>query len=707
MKRLFWSFLVLTSIIFSKNDDIPDFYINLYDSIPNNQDICTINTSKGNFSFNLSDPNDFKNLSLINSLELSEQLIVAAIITEFICCQTYHMTGKQKEKLLSSDHQDVVRQLLKLDHVSDQHIWKLWEEYKQNHRWGFAYKSKYEQKLKDGLFKRKKEQDKKIAEANRKEKENKKKLELERIEKEKEHKRVQEQQRHGLVKKYNSNILVSNSEYVSSYQRDRQKALEQTIVDGGKKYVKTYEVDAPTQALMQMQGIDYQQFKNLSGTIFSHQIFQECAQHYKKAAKVIFEYGLKNSTLVPHILEFTKAAFIGTQYEQFAVAVQLSDIAEILADISVGASKGIISYACNMIDLVRDPKQIIIAAKHLTCSLIRVTQTLGGALVKYDQEGTLGVTSLQACQQAFGDDMALFNQMSDVSKQNFVEWHQKASTQDKAQAVSGIVADCLITPFVVGKAMKVCGGILYQAKEAVSLARAVELAEELGLGFVEVEELLLATESGIPKLPVSAVEVESALTSLMENEVSIAKNSGWFSDVNSVKTFVENIQNIRLKNGFYKNNLLQKESIKYFEQYVYKQELLEFCKGIEKEYGIIIVEDAGKKIEMLCNPQHIMLPDLDFKTSTRLQRTNGIIGGGHVDISIQALQKNGFIKVVSQEELFGGCKALEIEHLFGDGILKKTIWPSDWTAQQIMEAIKEAWHNQFLYIKRFFKEVLF
>ena len=148
------------TIVFSKDDNISEFHINLYDDFSNNSDICTIKTSQGNFSFKISEANNFRNSSLVNSLELREQLIVQAIITEFICRQTYHMPGKQKENLLSSDHQDIVRQLLKLDHVSDQHIWKLWEEYKQNYQWGFARKSKYEKELKDGLAQRKKDRDK-------------------------------------------------------------------------------------------------------------------------------------------------------------------------------------------------------------------------------------------------------------------------------------------------------------------------------------------------------------------------------------------------------------------------------------------------------------------------------------------------------------------------------------------------------------------
>jgi hypothetical protein len=300
---------------------------------------------------------------------------------------------------------------------------------------------------------------------------------------------------------------------------------------------------------------------------------------------------------------------------------------------------------------------------------------------------------LQACKQSFGDDMILFNQMCDVSREHFHEWYQKSNLQDKAQVVSEIITDGLVTPFVLGKGMKACGGILVKAKESVNFARAVELAEELGLGFQEAEELLLATEVGVQKLPATAVELETAMTSMMESEISIAKNSGWFSDVYSVQSFVENIQNIRLQSAFYKNKLLQNETKKYFGQYVYKNDLLEFCKDIERTHSSMMVQYLGEEIEMLCKPKHIVLPELDFKTLTKLQSTEAFISGGHTELGMQKLQENNFIKIILKEDLFGGCKGLEIEHVFGKRVLDKSIWPVNWTARQIMNSIKEAWHN--------------
>lgn len=508
-------FTILSNFVSAKKDDIPEYQIHLYDNLSNNSDICTINTSKGNFSFKVSDSNDFKNSLLINSLDLQEQLVVKAIIKECICRTIYQMTGKEKEKFLSSDYQDIIRLLLRLEGVSDQNIWKLWEEYKQRHTFRFGSNKKYEEELRTGLTKRKKERDKQALEKKRKEQANNKKIAADEL-----------QRKQAFLRKYNQNILDASphsgldpeSSFISSCHQQRQQALEQTISDGGKHYVKNHAVDIQTQAFMQIEGIDNHQFKALSGTVFSHQLFQECADHYQKVAKIFFKYGLKNSTLIPHIINCTQAAFEGTKYEQFSLAIQLSDIAEILADFSVGVWKGVIEKACNFIDLFRHPKQLVVAAEHLAASLIRITQTLGGALAVYDQEGVVGVTSLHACQQSFGDDVLLFNQMSDLSRGQFSEWYQKSSLQDKGQVISGMVIDFTVTPFILGKAMKACGVILVEAKNALKFERAIELAEELGVGFQEAEELLVATEAGMQKLPASAVEIEIAMTSFMESE---------------------------------------------------------------------------------------------------------------------------------------------------------------------------------------------
>ena len=82
MKRLFFVFLFLDSIICSKNqNDVYQAQIDVSSIFSNNNsDNCTINTSQGSISIKASTINEFKNSSLINSLKYEEKLIIEAII---------------------------------------------------------------------------------------------------------------------------------------------------------------------------------------------------------------------------------------------------------------------------------------------------------------------------------------------------------------------------------------------------------------------------------------------------------------------------------------------------------------------------------------------------------------------------------------------------------------------------------------------------
>ena len=124
-------FIFSSNFVCAKKDDTFRAQFSLYDNFSIHSDICTIKTSQGTISIKISTVDDIKNSSLINSFKYEEKLIIEAIIQEVICRQTYQMTGKEKERLLSFDYQDIVFQLLRLNYLSDQQILSLWEEYKQ------------------------------------------------------------------------------------------------------------------------------------------------------------------------------------------------------------------------------------------------------------------------------------------------------------------------------------------------------------------------------------------------------------------------------------------------------------------------------------------------------------------------------------------------------------------------------------------------
>ena len=201
------------------------------------------------------------------------------------------------------------------------------------------------------------------------------------------------------------------SNYISPYQQQRESALQQTIDQNCEQVIQSHEFDAQTMGMLQAEGIDHYQFHDLAGTVFQHQLFKEVAQHYKNVATIIFEYSIKNSCIVPDILEFAQATFDATKMEQLGLAVQLSDIAGLLAETSLSICKGQIESLCGLTEALYHPKR---TAKQLGQALVPILRTLGGAMVEYDHEGSGCVTSMQAAQQVFGNDLQSFNQMCDL-----------------------------------------------------------------------------------------------------------------------------------------------------------------------------------------------------------------------------------------------------------------------------------------------------
>ena len=614
--------------------------------------------------------------SATNSLyhDLSDQeyqnLFMQAVRSEMVCRQIFHMSLAQKEQMKRLSYDDFVTDLLARNDLSDQAIVALWNEYKKKRVWNWNNeKQDNEIKIKESLKKRELKREQKVLQ-----------------EKNYQLKLHQHKQRH-------DSIVLHDMNDLSPFQKDRKEALLKTKANGYATYEQNYHVDAQTTALFAIHGIDHQRYHNLSGTVFQHQLFQEAAACYKKATKIMFDHAVKNSLIVPYVLQLAQASFESTKVEIFDLSMQLNDLAELLAETSLSVFKALVESTCNLIDMVWNYKQ---TAKQISQLLVSVLQTLGGALNAYDYQSSLHVQHIQAVEQAFGADICAFNQLCDLSKKEFAYWYQISSGQEKVQALSRCVADLMLQPKLIGMAGKACAGILSKALNLRSLEAITALSEELNFAecLAQGVEQQLATTVGevIP-------EIEQSLTSLMEAERSIVVGSGVLDCVETEQIFIEKIQRLQKTNALYKNTQLQKEVIRYFDEYFYQKELLEFCKNVEKTHNVMKVQYLGHEVEMLCNPRHMMTYQLGFRNITSLQQAEGMLCGGHVGLYAEDLARKGLIKIVSAEELLGGCKALEIEHVFGTKIAQKTVWPLNWSAEQIMEAIKKAFSNKIETIK--------
>lgn len=507
---------------------------------------------------------------------------------------------------------------------------------------------------------------------------------------------IEQEQKQQLLQKYNPEILHNcDDSCISSYQQQREQALQQTIQDGGKQHIQTHAIDPQTQVFMQLHDIDHHQFESLSGTIFSHQLFQEAAEHFKKAAKGVFEYGLKNSTMISHLVSFAQVTFESTKAGQFVLATRLSDIAEMMADGLLQMCKGVIECGCNIIDVFRYPKQF---AKQLAMGVIALSAMEGGAMAAYDNESsTVGISSYDACFQAFDGNMILFNQMCDIARQQF----EQSSWQDKIQAASRIACDCTLTPFLIGKAFKGCVGLLSQAQEALVLSRAVEMAEDLGLCFQEAEQLLLATEAGMQKLPASALEIEAAMTSLMESETqNILKNKA-FS--NNAKTSFNQVREKLLREGAaHTDTLFQAEVFSHFNGMFRNNEHCRLSTRVQELFDQVPVIYNGKNMKLICKPEHVLTPDLKFQLNKATNLVEGRIYGSHYSRVTEYLQKQGLIEVIEEHLLYNG-RAIKYKHPFGNFVEIKTEFTAKLAQEQIMTNIVEVVNSEnHLYLDTWF-----
>lgn len=595
--------------------------------------------------------------SATNSLyhDLSDQeyqnLVMHAVRSEMVCRQIFHMSLAQKEQMKRLSYDDFVTDLLARNDLSDQAIVALWNEYKKKRVWNRNNeKQDNEIKIKESLKKRELKREQKVLQ-----------------EKNYQLKLHQHKQRH-------DSIVLHDMNDLSPFQKDRKEALLKTKANGYATYEQNYHVDAQTTALLAIHGIDHQHCQSLSGTVFQHQLFQEAAACYKKAAKIMFDHAVKNSLIAPYVLQLAQTSFESTKVEIFDLSMQLNDLAELLAETSLSVFKAVVESTCNLIDMVWNYKQ---TAKQISQLLVSVLQTLGGALNAYDYQSSLHVQHIQAVEQAFGADICAFNQLCDLSKKEFAYWYQISSGQEKVQALSRCVADLMLQPKLIGMAGKACAGILSKALNLKSLEAITALSEELNFAecLAQGVEQQLATTVG-EVMP----EIEQSLTSLMETEVSILKHGINFTGITEISALIEEFHKIKgvvpssdrllirqVDNALRRiskkidrtsiENLTKLYAQKKIEETTVYAALDHFCNA---ELGLIRCKDTG---DMILN-----------------------ISGGHLYGACEAIERAGFVKIQKIVTLPSGALNYFMEDVFTGRILNKTIFPKSWDAKQLCDA---------------------
>lgn len=601
------------------------------------------------------------------------------------CREMYRMGPNELENMMNMGYEDFVHKLLTDPRFTDAIlVRRLWKEYLS--RYICKRKDnveKYSQIIENELIRRDRELVAALQRQQIIDDENKKRAEEQRKTVQKETERLQ---------KIYDPALLSDLHYISSFQRQREEALLKTKATGYARYEKKYNFDVQTAGMLTAQGVDYEQFKSLSGTLFQHQLFQEVAESYKKVAKIVFEYQLKDSFINPHVIAFAQASFACTKLEAVDVSMRLSDIADILAESSFSVCKGIIESACNLVDMVTSPYH---TAKQLGRILVPILRFLGGALILYDSDSTQCINNREVAQQVFDNDIQAFNQMCEFSKQEFIKWKQNSSGQEKIQMVSKCIVDLVAQPKLIGMAGKACWGLISQARELRVLENIASLTEELG-GAEIVDNILQVTqqqEQLLTTVGEVSVELQESLVTLIEAESnSIVQESAKILQSGEME-FNQVLEQLKLYGAPYSNPQFQKEVLLHFNEQFCKEELLEFCKRAKELYGNIRLFDNGKEIELISDIEHMLTYNLKFKQNHKLGLIEGFISGGHVGIMTKELELAGIISVVEEEMLFGGARYLKYKHLFGNYNAKKTEYPLSWSGEKIMKANIEAYQN--------------
>ncbi len=482
---------------------------------------------------------------------------------------------------------------------------------------------------------------------------------------------------------------IFNLSQASTYLEDRQQALDKTKQEKYKEHVQTHELDAQTEAMLQAHGIDNKQFKQLSGTIFQHQLFDEIVLYYKKIAKVAFEYQIKNSLLVPGVLDLGSSAFDATRQQLFPFAMQLNDLAEFMADSSLSLCKGVIESACDFVDMyVLHP---IHTAKQFTNLTMSILHTLGGALHVMDTSSS-HVQHFQSMQKAFDYDIHKFHAMCELSRQAYAQWYQHTPMQTKIETSSKYITDAILHPYLLGKAAMACWSLIKQGANLRLLENLGSLADELGA--TEFIEDIAQTTQPEQQVITSVGDIEESMMSLFESESGKIIEKAVQVTSKPTMSLKDVLKRLHSKGASYNDPQFQKEVLLHFNEQFCKEKLLCLSQKAIDQYSRLSIVHKGKSITLVCKPEHILMYDLKFQLNKTTGLIEGRIYGGHSGILTNYLKEQQIINIVEEFNLACGGRGLKYKHSFGKTIEMKTEFCSSFTQEQIMQNITEVLNNE-------------
>tara|TARA_Y100000588_G_C14244214_1_gene920735 strand:- start:241 stop:2190 length:1950 start_codon:yes stop_codon:yes gene_type:complete len=559
----------------------------------------------------------------------------------------YGVGVKQFEELMSNEWSMIVRKLMQTA-LDDEKIWNLWKAYKKKRIWDFGWKDDIEYALKQALKKRQKQ------------KENQQRLK---------HEQEQKKQKY-YQQVYHANIIEFSDEQ-SPYFHERQLALQQTQQEGYQQHEKSYDVGSDVQAL----GAKPEQFKKLSGTLFQHQLFKEIAQCYKKTAKIVFEHQIRNSIFVPSILEFAQSSFQAVGCEQLALAMQLNDLCDTLAETSLSFCKGAIGSMCNFVDTY------VLHLDRTVASIGKIMMSVGEAMIAADptEFGTSYYTEVferEHCNDA--------RYVQDAMNQCKM-WYQNSSFQEKVQTGTEFVTDLAVLPILLHKISSGCWGLISRARDLRALENSAALVEEFG-GVVE--EIVQASQPE-KKIVTTIGELEEFMVSFTEAEsTNVVKQAANVSSKSSI-SFDQVVKRLVQEGAPFENSQFQKEILIHFNEQFCKKKLVNWCDKFQNLYKDfqIIFNNNNKKLT--CDLEHILTCNLKFKLNKSTGLIEGRVVGCHYGGIFESLKTNNVIQLIEECTLPCGGKGLAYKHKFGNIPEYKSIFSSSLSQEEIMQKILE------------------